>query len=116
MPSAISKSIKNRRSRRMSGQPNPPVRTIPIAISSVTKSGSVMTIVFNQAVMLAGIPAYTTSIAGVTATAASMTDASTVAVTFSAAITTATELNIPFEDPAIRNASGGYANAGTFPV
>jgi hypothetical protein len=29
---------------------------------------------------------------------------------------TATELNIPSEDPAIRNSSGGYVTPSTFPV
>jgi hypothetical protein len=37
-------------------------------------------------------------------------------LTFSAAITTATSLIIPFEEPAIRTSSGGYAVSGTFPV
>jgi hypothetical protein len=52
----------------------------------------------------------------VTAISAVLTGPATVAVTFSASVTSATTLTIPFEDPAIRNASGGFANAGTFPV
>jgi hypothetical protein len=48
--------------------------------------------------------------------AATLTNPTTLALTFSAAIATATSLNIPIEDAAIRNASGGYANAGTFPA
>jgi hypothetical protein len=88
----------------------------PIGVSSAAKSGSVATIVFNQAVSLDGVPKYTTNLSGITATAASLTSPTTVALTFSASIATATSLNIPFEEPAVRNASGGYANAGTFPV
>jgi hypothetical protein len=49
-------------------------------------------------------------------TAASMTNPTTLSLTFSAAITTATELNIPFEEPAIRSVSGGFVSPGTFPA
>jgi hypothetical protein len=38
------------------------------------------------------------------------------APTFSGAITTATTLNVPSEDPAIRNSSGGIVTPSTFPV
>ena len=116
MPSSISRVQKNTRSRRLSGQQRPMQRAIPIGIVSATKATTVMTIVFDQAVSLKGVPKYTTDLAGVTAVSAAMTSPTTLAVTFSATVATATELNIPFEDPAVRNASGGYANAGTFPV
>jgi hypothetical protein len=100
----------------MSGQANPPVLTMPVGISSIAKSGSVATIVFDQPVNLNGLPAYTTSVVGVHATAASLTGMNTLLLTFSGAITAATTLTIPFGDPAIRNASGGFAIPGTFPV
>ena len=116
MPSSISRVNRNTRSRRLSGTQRPMQRAIPIGIVSATKAASVMTIVFDQAVALKGVPQYTTDLAGVTALSAAMTNPTTLALTFSASVATATELNIPFEDPAIRNASGGYANAGTFPA
>src|SRR5687768_17011230 len=116
MPSAITKSHKNTRSRRLSGQQRPQMRPIAIGIAGVTKSGSVMTIAFAQVVVLKGTPQYTTDLAGITAISAAMTTPTTLALTFSAAVATATELNVPFEDPAVRNASGGYPNAGTFPA
>jgi hypothetical protein len=75
-----------------------------------------MTIAFNQPVTCNGIPAYTTNLSGVHTTAASMTNPTTLSLTFSAAITTATELNIPFEEPAIRSVSGGFVSPGTFPA
>ena len=111
MPAGIigRRNLKHRRGRRV-GQ-----LISPIAVASVTKTGSTATIVFNQVVSLNGTPEYTTNLSGVTAISAVLTSPTTVAVTFSAAITTATSLVIPFEDPAIRNASGGFANAGTFP-
>jgi hypothetical protein len=93
-----------------------PSQVTPVRIASVTKTGSVATIVFNQSVSLKGVPAYTTNLAGVTATAASMTNPTTLSLTFSGAITTATTLNIPFQEPAIRNAVGGFVADTTFPV
>jgi hypothetical protein len=116
MPSPISRHVKNRRSRRLSGESRPVQFATPIGIASVTKSGSTMTVVFNQPVSLKGVPQYTTNLAGVTPTAAAMTAPNTVNVTFSAAVATATSLNIPHEDPAIRNASGGFVSPSTFPV
>ena len=93
-----------------------PKNTTPVNIVSATKTGSVATIVFNQAVNLKGVPAYTTDLPGVHATAATMTDPTTLSLTFSAAITTATTLNIPFQDPGIRSAVGGYVADSTFPL
>jgi hypothetical protein len=116
MPSAITKSKPNTRSRRLSGQQRPQLKPIAIGIISATKNVAVMTIVFDQAVSLKGVPQYTTNLAGITALSAELTNPTTLEVTFSATVATATSLIIPFEDPAVRNASGGYANAGTFPV
>jgi hypothetical protein len=115
MPGAITKSKPNTRSRRLSGEKRPMQRPIGIGIVSATKAGSVLTIVFNQAVSLKGVPQYTTNLA-VTPVSAALTSPTTLAVTFSGAVTTATTLNVPVADPAIRNTSGGYANAGSFPV
>ena len=115
MPSAISRTPNTRFNRRKNTA-NRPVPAVPIAIASATKSGAVATIVFNQPVALKGVPALTTNLPGITATAANLTNPTTLALTFSAAITAATSFNISFEDPALRNASGGYLNPGTFPV
>ena len=112
---ANQKQLKNRPPRRKTSA-NRQMMTTPVSIVSVTKAASVMTIVLNQPVALKGVPALTTNLAWVTATAANLTSPTTLALTFSAAITTATSLVTPFEDPALRNASGGYLNPGTFPV
>jgi hypothetical protein len=31
-------------------------------------------------------------------------------------VAAATELNIPYEEPAVRNSSGGFVSTSTFPV
>jgi hypothetical protein len=45
-----------------------------------------------------------------------MTSANVVAITFSASVAAATELNIPYEELAVRNSSGGFVSTSTFPV
>jgi len=90
--------------------------TAPIGIASATAVGSVLTMVFDQPVSLNGVPAYTTDVVGATALSAVMTNATTVAVTFSAAVAAATEVRIPYEEPAVRNGSGGFVSTSTFPV
>src|SRR5215211_2306607 len=104
MPAGIiRKTITHRTRRKTSGTATKPQPTTPIGISSATKAGSVISIVFNQPVTLKGVPAYTTNLAGVTAISAAMTSPTTLALTFSAAVTTATTLNVPYEEPAVRN-------------
>ena len=116
MPNVLNRKLKHR--PRKLGRPtiNVPPLVAPIGIASVTKAAAVMTIVFNQPVALKGVPQYTTNLAGVTPVSAAMTNAVTLALTFSATVATATTLNIPNEDPAIRNPSGGFVSHSTFPA
>jgi hypothetical protein len=88
----------------------------PIVVVSATKATNTIAIVFNQVVSLNGTPVYTTNLAGVTAISAVLTNPTTVTVTFSASVATATTLTVPFMDPFVRNMNGGYVNAGSFPV
>jgi len=90
--------------------------TTPVRIVSATKATTVLTIVFDQPVILKGVPEYTTTVAGATVVSAELTSATTLAVTFSATIAAATKVTIPFEDPAIRSAVGGFVGDSTFPV
>ena len=93
-----------------------PTQKTPVRIVSATAAGSVLTIVFDQPVILTGVPQYTTDIVGATPTTAALTSPTTLALTFSAAVATATEMTIPFEDPGIRSAVGGFVADSTFPV
>ena len=115
MPGSL---LKRRRvvRRRTNSFVNNPQPTTPIKVTDVAVAGSVATVTFDQAVSLQGTPAYTTDIAGAEAVSAALTSPTTVAVTFDAAVATATALNIPYEEPAVRNASGGFVSTSTFPV
>lgn len=114
MPGAVGiigrRSAAHRRGRRTN------FVTSPIGVVSATKATTNLTVVFNQPVSLSGVPAYTTSVSGPTPISAILTSPTTLQLTFSASVATATTFTIPFEDAAIRNVSGGYANPGTFPV
>jgi hypothetical protein len=113
--------MKNRRRannglRTHNARANRPQPTTPIRITSATAAGSVLTVVFDQAVALSGVPQYTTDVVGATALSAVSTSPTTIEITFSAAIAAATAMNIPYEEPAVRNSSGGFVADSTFPV
>ncbi len=106
-----------RRSRRRQNSPvNNPQPTVPIKVTAASAAGSVLTVTFDQPVILSGVPQYATDVPGAAPTSAVLTSATTLALTFDAAVAAATELKIPYEEPAIRNASGGFVSTSTFPV
>ena len=102
--------------KRSNNLVNNPDRTVPIKVADVSVAGSVATVEFDQSVLLNGTPAYTTSVAGATAVSAEQTSPTTIEVTFSASVAAATALMIPYEEPAVRNASGGFVSTSSFPV
>ena len=103
-------------SRKRNNGVNNPQPTVPIAVTAAVKATTKITVTFDQPVALKGVPGYTTNLAGVTALSAIKTGPTTVEVTFSASVATATTLHIPYEEPAVRNASGGFVSDSTFPV
>lgn len=109
MPTKLQKPAKDR-----------PVFKKPtvVRVLSATKAGSVLTMTFNQVVTLrrGEVPQYTVNVAGADPLSAALTNPTTLALTFDAAITTATTVTIPPEDPAIRSQNGGFVADTTFPV
>jgi hypothetical protein len=93
-----------------------PQPTTAIKVTAVTVATNTVTVTFDQPVVLNDTPQYTTDVAGATPTSATKTSATTIAITFDASVAAATELNIPYEEPAVRNASGGFVSTSTFPV
>ena len=93
-----------------------PRKATPVRIVSASAAASVLTVVFDQPVILEGVPQYSTDVPGATPLSAVMTNSTTLTVTFSAAIAAATTMTIPFEDPGIRSAVGGFVADSSFPV
>ena len=93
-----------------------PKQATPVRIVSAAVATTVLTVTFDQPVILKGIPAYSVDVVGPTRVSAAMTSATTLALTFSATIATATTITIPFEDPGIRSAVGGFVADSTFPA
>src|SRR5687768_7797050 len=93
-----------------------PQPTTPITVTAASAAGSVLTVTFDVPVTLDGTPAYTTDVAGALPVSAEQTDPMTLEITFSASIAAATEVNIPYEEACVRNASGGFVSTSTFPV
>src|SRR4030095_3376873 len=85
-----------------------PSQPTPVRILSAVKNTTLLTLTFDQPVKLKGTPNYTTDLPGVTAVSATSPAIDTVAITFSATLATATVVNIPYVDPAIRSTNGGY--------
>jgi hypothetical protein len=94
-----------KRSSRSRAEPKQPT---PVRIASAVAALTVLTVTFDQAVILSGTPKYTTDIAGAEPVSAVMQNPTTLVLTFDAAITGAAEVNIPFNDPAVRSTTGGY--------
>src|SRR5687768_17437030 len=103
-------------SRKRSSGVNNPQPTTPIKVTAAVKNTTKITVTYDQPVALNGVPAYTTNLAGVTASSAIATGPTTIEITFSASVATATTLTIPYEEEAVRNASGGFVSTSTFPV
>ena len=114
MPSTIKKPVRS--SRRSNNTVNNPQPTTPIKVTAATAVSAVLTLTFDGVVSLNGVPKYTTDVAGADAISAVLTSPTTVAITFDAAVAAATEVRIPYEEPAVRNGSGGFVSTSTFPV
>ena len=112
----ITKSRPNRRNTRRNIAVMRPQPTTPIGMTAAAAAGSVLTITFDQPVMLRGVPQYTTDVAGADPLSAVLTAPNILALTFDAAVAAATVINIPYEEPGIRNSSGGFVSHTTFPV
>jgi hypothetical protein len=93
-----------------------PKTVTPVRIVSATKSASVVTITFDQPIVLNQTPKYTTDVVDVTAVSATSPTINSIAVTFSASIAAATELMIPYIDQGVRSKDGGYVFDSTFPL
>ena len=91
-----------------------PKQPTPVRIVSASAALTVLTVVFDQSVILNGVPKYAVDVAGVEPLSAAMTSPTTLALTFDGAITGATEVTIPFQDPAVRNSVGGFVADTTF--
>ena len=109
MAGSLLKSARRTRRRTNSVFNNPP-KTVAIKITNVAFSAAVATVTFDQPVSLNGVPAYTTDLVGVTAQSAAMTSPTTIAVTFSGPVAAAIELRVPYEEPTVRNGSGGFVS------
>lgn len=83
----------------------------PVVIGSanpLTAPNVIVEVQFDEPCFYTGILPAWTGPAGQTVVSVTVIDALNIRVTFSATLTTADEITIPFEDPSVRNQSGGY--------
>lgn len=85
-----------------------PRRETPVRIVSASVDLSVLTVEFDQAVILKGVPQYAIDVVGAEPLSAVMSDPMTLELTYSQSVALGTAITIPFEDPGIRSSVGGY--------
>jgi hypothetical protein len=83
----------------------------PVVITAVTVSSPSLLLTFDQPVRLDGLPGFGVDVGSGTVIQANQPAPNQVELVFSAAITGATTVTIPYRDPAIRSRSGGYVIA-----
>lgn len=91
-------------------------RKPPIHIASASVALTVLTVTFDQPIGLKGVPAYETGVLGAAPVSAVQTGPTTIAVTYSVSIALASTLTIPYQEPAVRNAKGGYVADSVFAI
>ena len=107
MPGIIGhKSVKHRKSRRTN---NSPATATPIVVTDIDTTAAKVTLTFDQAISVSGIPGYFNDL-GALPVGASALSATSIELTYPAG-PIATVI-IPFQDPAVRNSTGGYVNPG----
>jgi hypothetical protein len=111
MPGTIRRPLREDRGRVK-------VRKVtPINITDVAAALSVITVTFDQPVSVKGVPQYAAvGAVGATPLSATQPSPNTVAITYTAPVATATAITVPFEDPAVRNATGGFVRSSSFAV
>ncbi|MCH7604323.1 MAG: hypothetical protein IIB54_16335 [Planctomycetes bacterium] len=107
-PGTLRRPARRRRDRFP--QVNRPQPTSPINIISASKAASQLTIVFDQPVSVRGVPQYAVNAVGATPQTVGVVGPTTITIIYSADISLADEVTIPYEEPAVRNASGGFVN------
>lgn len=83
----------------------------PIHIVSIQITPPGYVVIFDQPVILKGIPQYAES-GGDLPTAAELTGGVTLALTYPAP--PVDPMTVPFEDPGVRNGAGGYVTEGDY--
>lgn len=91
-------------------------RPTSVRVVSAAVNGTVVTMTYDQPIVLKGTPDYTTDVAGATAVSATSPTLNAVEITFDADVSAATEVNIPVADPSVRNKVGGFVADTTFPI
>lgn len=104
-------NVATRRKVGLLGQSAQLPRRTPITITAATP-GATTVVTFDQGgLILNGIPQWPSQ-AGIMPSTAVLTAPDELTLTYTG--TTPTSFDVPFEDPAIRNGSGGFVSPGTF--
>jgi len=109
MPTTLKQPLKRRRLREKAS-------AAPIYITATSVMGAGLTLTFDQPVLLRGTPAIATNVAGAVPVVAHQASPTRIVIIFSSVLTGATTLDLPWRDPAIRSASGGYVTSNRLAI
>lgn len=80
----------------------------PVRITSASVDLSVLTVEFDQPVILKGVPQWTIDVVGAEPVSATKVNATTIAITYSQSVALGTTITIPFQKDTVRSSVGGY--------
>lgn len=97
----------------LGGQNRTTIRT-PILLDEQSAATTTVTVIFNQAVILKGVPQYSATVGGGPALPVSAALAAPDELTLVYGANVTGPLIVPFEDPGVRNLAGGYVQPGSY--
>lgn len=101
---------KQRPNRTKEPQPYVP----PVRIVSASVDLAVLTVEFDQPIRLKSVPPYGIDVASAEPLSATVINATTIEITYSASIALGTTLTIPYQSGSVRGDRGGYVADSVF--
>src|SRR5688572_16979394 len=110
--SPLRKRLKGGRNKRTTNlATNLPPDANPVLITNVVVASPSVTLTFDQAVSVNGLPAFAVDSGGGAVTEANQQSPNVVELVYSNPIVGATSITVGYRDPAIRGLTGGYVTA-----
>jgi len=89
----------------------------PVLITGMTIIDTIVTLTFDQVVMLTGTPQFRVkNYQNIPAISARQLSPDTVEITYAGSVSGVASMNIGFRDPAIRSATGGYVTSNVYSI
>src|SRR5262245_25221257 len=108
VPGKLRPNTRTRTSRRVKDTKNMHAPMGPIHIIGASVSGSTMSVTFDEAVTLAGVPQIIPNVASRTPVSAAQPAANQIVITYNGSVATGSTLTVAYQDPGVRNVAGAF--------